>query len=101
MMAAFAFGPKQGDTDLVQAVHTAQDERIVRRDDGVIDRVLGGEFHDTIKVRRLDGDAGGLACHAAVTRQGIDGLNGGVLSQGADDCVLAAAAADNQNIHIG
>ena len=70
-----------------------------RRHNGVIDLHGFRESHYAVNIRRLDVHAGRVRRNAAVARQGVDRLHGRILLQLLDDGVLAAAAANNKDIH--
>ena len=91
--------PEAGDTGGFERVDRAQNERIVRRDDGETDFFLDGEFHHAVDVFRADVNAHGVSRDAAVTGQTIDYVNFSALLECFDDRVFAAPAADNHDIH--
>ena len=86
----------------MQAVHTAQSQRIVGSDHGEINGVRLGKVHDGGDVLGTDfGNTDSVSCNAAVAGQSIDGFHGGIFFQLLDNGVLAATAANNEKVHKG
>ena len=88
-----------GDSQLVQHIHAAGHQGIVRCDDGVVDVMGGCKGTDGGQVGGCDGNTFGLLCHAAVAGQGVNQLYVRVFLEGADDGMFSAAAADQHQFH--
>ena len=95
-------GAEAGDACLMQAVHAAQSQRIVRGHNSEINGVCLGKLHDCGKVLGTDlGDTDGVRRDAAVAGEGVDGLHRGIFFQLFDNGMFAAAAANNEKVHKG
>ena len=92
-------GAKGGNALFRQRVHHAQHQRVVRRDDHIIDALLHSKGHHARHVGGGDGHAHGVAGDTAVARRGIQRGAPRAFLQLADDSVLPPAPADNQNLH--
>ena len=69
---------KARDTDLIQTIHTTQHQGIIGSDHRVINGIVLGEVHDTVKVGSADIHAGSIRRNAAVTGKRIDGFHIGI-----------------------
>ena len=87
-------GAKAGNPLFRQRVHSAKDQRIVRRDHRIIDLVLRGKFHNPGNIRGADGNADRIGGNTAVSGQGVNRFHGRILFQLFDDGVFPSAAAD-------
>ena len=79
-LAAFDHGSalirsKAGDPGCFQCVHGTGGQRVVRRDDGVVDLLLRGEPDDTGQIKRLDRNADRIRRHSGVAGQHEDLCN--------------------------
>ena len=93
-------GAEAGNARRLKRVDRAEYERIIRRDNGKIDRVCLCKFDDDGDIFGADGNALGVRGDAAVAGQGPDVGDGGTFAQLADDGMLAPARADNNQIHL-
>ena len=92
-------GPEAGNVPTFQRVHAAQHQRVIRSHHSVIDGVLHGKLYDAVKLGRSDGNAGGVSGNAAVSGQGEDFGDFGILFQTFDDSVFTTATTDNHKLH--
>ena len=105
--AAFWFGPQMRRPSLLEQVHDAQRQGVVRPDDGEVDAVLPGEGQEGGQVfgAKLDAlDRGAVLCQAFLGDASIAGRapeagDVGRLRQLPNQGVFAAARANDQNLH--
>ena len=88
-------GAEAGDAFFVQPVHATQHQRVVRGNHRIVDGIFHGEIDDAVNVRGADGDADGIAGDAAVTGEGENFRDFGILLQRADDGMLTATTAND------
>ncbi len=96
----FCVGSETRNAGFGQFVHRAEDQRIVGRDDGVIDLVFDGKINDCGDVLCADVHAGGIHSDAAVAGQGKDFGHRRILLYRSYDGVLSASASDHQYFHF-
>ena len=95
----FGIGAEAGDAFGGERINGTEHERIIRRNNGVVDRVRDSEFDDGVEVGCTNGHALRVLCHAAVARKCVDFGDIGIFTQLADDGMFASAAAHNQQVH--
>ena len=88
-------GAEGGDARILQGVHHAQGQGVVRGHHDEVHRVLLGPGHHGLHVRGLDGHALGHLGDAPVARGAVQLGHLGTLSQLPADGVLTAASADD------
>ena len=102
-LAAFDFsrlfiGPKAGDAECVEPVHCAKGQRVIRRNDCKIHRLLLCKGRNPVNLLGADGHAYRIRRNAAVSRKRVNGFNIRVFLYRLDDGVLASAAADYHDL---
>ena len=86
--------------NFLQAIHTAEYQRVVRCYYGEVHRVLLGKFDNAVQIRCPNfRDAGGVCSNAAVSGKGVDFLHVRIFFDFGDDGVLSSAAADYHDFH--
>jgi len=89
-----------GDAKLGKSVHSAQHQRIIRRDHGEIHRVLARKADNSVDVYRFDIHTLGVGGDAAVSGQRPDFTDLRTSFEGFDDGVLAPASAHDHDVHV-
>ena len=92
---SLGFRAEARDADGLQFVDTAENERVVHRHNGEVDRVLFAELHDGGDVGGADAGAHRVICHTAVAGQSVDDFHVFVLVEFLDDGMLSSAATND------
>lgn len=92
-------GAEGGDAPRLHGVHHAQGQRVIRGDHDEINLMLRRPIHHGRYIGGLNGDALGQGGDTAVARGTEEGFDLRAFGQGPDEGVLAAAAANDKNVH--
>ncbi len=83
-----------------QFVGDAHRERVLGADDGEVHALFADELHEADEVVRAERDAFGLPRDSGVAGRAIDFLHQRRLGDFPDERMLAAAAADDEDLHV-
>src|SRR5207244_431762 len=93
-------GSEGRDAGGAQRVGQARRERRLGSDDDEIDLLVAGRGDETRDVRGGDGEIGGEGGGAGIAGSGVQSIGGVVTAPRPAEGVLAAAPADDQNLHF-
>ena len=88
-----------GNAERFEAVDEACGQRVVGRDDCIINPVIFGKLAHTVQVHGGDGGALGVRSDPTVSGKRIQFINFRAFFQRADDGMFTSSAADNHNLH--
>ena len=91
--------PKNSETPRFEVINDSRRERIIRPDDGEIDRVLSRKICQRRQIARLDRDVLADLSRARLPRRAENPVDAGGLLQFPGERMFAAAAADDENSH--
>ena len=92
-------GAEGGDTSLVERIHHAQHQRVIRRNYDKVDAVILGEAHNTVNVGGTSLHTDGICRNTAVAWQSIDRFCLGALLERPDNGMFPSAGTNYQNFH--
>ena len=92
-------GAEGGDTSLVECIHHAQYQRVIRRNHNKVDTIILGEAYNTVNISDAALHTDGICRNTAVARQSVDRFRLGALLERPDNGMFPSAGTNYQNFH--